>query len=240
MPCPNRNDLHSAGRKVRFTFLSWAVFTFLFPLYFAQAESIRYVALGDSYTVGTGVKSRETWPTQLVGKLVDVGIDVRLVGNLGQNGWTAQQVFEGELPFLEKLQPDFVTLLIGVNDWIRGISSRAFTVKLKNLLNGIQETISPTGKLLLVTIPEFSCSPTGRKLGYGKSAINGIKRLNKILKSEAESRGLTVVDIFPLSRKMCLQNGMFADDGLHPSALQYSRWVELMLPVTEKILAEEK
>ena len=214
-----------------------AVFSAFLCLSLAHAnESIRYVALGDSYTIGTGVQAPETWPAQLVGKLVDAGFDIHLDRNLGQNGWTSQQVTEGQLPLLEKLQPDFVTLLIGTNDWVRGISSKTFSDRIKNLLNGLQKKIPANSKLLLISIPEFSCSPAGSKWGYGKSAINGIKRLNRIIKSEAESRAIPVVDIFPLSRELCSQSGMFAADGLHPSALQYSRWVDLIFPTAVKLL----
>ncbi len=215
-----------------------AVFSAFLCLSLAHAnESIRYVALGDSYTIGTGVQAPETWPAQLVGKLVDAGFDIHLDRNLGQNGWTSQQVTEGQLPLLEKLQPDFVTLLIGTNDWVRGISSKTFSDRIKKLLNGLQEKIPSGGKLLLISIPEFSCSPAGSKWGYGKSAINGIKRLNKIINSEAESRAIPVVDIFPLSRELCSQSGMFSHDGFHPSALQYSRWVELIFPAALNLLA---
>ena len=167
---------------------------------------------------------------------MDAGFDIHLDRNLGQNGWTSQQVTEGQLPLLEKLQPDFVTLLIGTNDWVRGISSKTFSDRVKNLLNGLQKKIPANSKLLLISIPEFSCSPAGSKWGYGKSAINGIKRLNRIIKSEAESRAIPVVDIFPLSRELCSQSGMFAADGLHPSALQYSRWVDLIFPTAVKLL----
>ena len=67
-------------------------------------------------------------------------------------------------------------------------------------------------------------------MGYGKSATNGITRLNKILKTEASLRDLVIVDIYPLSQSLCSQVGMFSDDGVHPSALQYSKRVELIFP----------
>ena len=213
------------------------IFSAFVLLSFAHAnESIRYVALGDSYTIGTGVENNEAWPAQLADKLKEAGLDIRLQRNLAHNGWTSQQVIEGQLPLLEKLQPDFVTLLIGTNDWVRGISSRAFSARIQKLLDRLAEEISPAGKLLLVTIPEFSCTPAGSKWGYGKSAINGIKRLNRILTSEAQSRAIPVVDIFPLSRELCSQAGMFAPDGFHPSALQYSRWVDLITPAAVDLL----
>jgi hypothetical protein len=86
-------------------------------------------------------------------------------------------------------------------------------------------------------LPDFSSSPRGKTWGYGKSATNGITRLNKILKTEAGSRGLHIGDIYPLFQKLCTgtaalrsQLGMFAGDDLHPSALQYSRWVDLVFP----------
>lgn len=41
---------------------------------------MRYVALGDSYTIGTSVNDGERWPNQLVARLADT--DVELAGNL--------------------------------------------------------------------------------------------------------------------------------------------------------------
>ena len=93
------------------------------------------------------------------------------------------------MPLLKNLKPEFITLLIGVNDWIReGISSSKFKIRIKNLIDEIQSNLPPPRKLLLITIPDFSCSPQKKNWGYGKSATNGITRLNKILKTEAASK----------------------------------------------------
>ena len=106
----------------------------------------------------------------------------------------------------QNLKPEFITLLIGVNDWIReGISSSKFKIRIKKLIHGIQSNLPPPRKFLLITIPDFSCSPQKRKWGYGKSATNGITRLNKILKTEAALRDLLIVDIYPLSQNLCSQ-----------------------------------
>jgi len=195
-----------------------------------DANPIRYVAIGDSYTVATGIEEKDSWPSQLTQKLKSAGIKINLIEILGMRGATSQQTLNEVMPLLKNLKPGFITLLIGVNDWIReGISSSKFKIRIKNLIDEIQSNLPPK-KLLLITIPDFSCSPQKKNWGYGKSATNGITRLNKILKTEAALRDLVIVDIYPLSQNLCSQVGMFSDDGVHPSALQYSKWVDLIFP----------
>lgn len=202
----------------------------VFAAQLVDANPIRYVAIGDSYTVATGIEEKDSWPSQLTQKLKSAGIEINLIEILGMRGATSQQTLNEVMPLLKNLKPEFITLLIGVNDWIReGISSSKFKKRIKNLIDEIQSNLPPK-KLLLITIPDFSCSPQKKNWGYGKSATNGITRLNKILKTEAALRDLVIVDIYPLSQNLCSQVGMFSDDGVHPSALQYSKWVDLIFP----------
>ncbi|KMP11277.1 hypothetical protein UR09_03800 [Candidatus Nitromaritima sp. SCGC AAA799-A02] len=222
----------------RLFFTAW-IFQFLFVIPCANAEPVHYVALGDSYTVGAGIDAKDSWPSQLARRLNASGIEISLTANLGQTGWTTQQVIDGKLSELKYLKPDFATLLIGVNDWIRGTSSKTFSSRIKILMGNIQSGLSHPNRLIMITIPDFSCSPRGSQWGYGKSAINGITRLNKILKSEAAARHLYVADIFSLSQEVCSQPGMFSGDGLHPSAQQYSRWVDLIYPIALDLLNDK-
>ena len=203
----------------------------VFAAQLVNANPMRYVAIGDSYTIATGIEEKNSWPSQLTQKLKSAGIKINLIEVLGMRGATSQQTLNEIMPLLKNLEPEFVTLLIGVNDWIReGISSSKFRTRIKSLIDKIQSNLPPPKKLLLITIPDFSCSPQKRNWGYGKSATNGITRLNKILKTEAALRDLVIVDIYPLSQNLCSQVGMFSDDGIHPSALQYSKWVDLIFP----------
>ena len=202
-----------------------------------DANPIRYIAIGDSYTVATGIEEKDSWPSQLTQKLKSAGIKINLIEILGMRGATSQQIINEAMPLLKNLKPGFITLLIGVNDWIReGISSSKFKTRIKSLIDEIQNNLPPPKKLLLITIPDFSCSPQKKNWGYGKSATNGITRLNKILKTEATLKGLILVDIYPLSQSLCSQAGMFSDDGVHPSASQYSKWVDLIYPYIIDIL----
>ena len=76
--------------------------------------ALRYVALGDSYTIGTGVRPPERWPDQLCATLDDEP-GLELVANLGVNGYTSADLIRHELPALEALVPEFASVLIGVN-----------------------------------------------------------------------------------------------------------------------------
>jgi len=92
----------------RIIFASWLIhLIFIIPA--VHAKPIRYVAIGDSYTVATGIEEKDSWPSQLTRKLTSAGIEIDLVATLGQRGWTSQQVIEGKLPLLKDLKPDFIT-----------------------------------------------------------------------------------------------------------------------------------
>ncbi len=201
-----------------------------------HAEPLRYVALGDSYTIGTGVDRKDNWPSQLARRLTDSGIEIKVAGNPARAGRMTQQVIDRQLRRLPVLKPDFVTLLIGVNDWIHDASGTNFRRRLQVLMDRILESLPHPNRLLVVTIPDFSCSPQGMKLGYGKSAVNGITRFNTIIQSEAESRKVKVADIFESSQKACSREGMFAGDGLHPSSRQYALWVDTIFPTALELL----
>ncbi len=89
-------------------------------------ESIRYLALGDSYTIGTGLDDDAgNFPSLLATRLKDeTGIDVALV-NLGVNGYTTTDVIREELPVAQSARPDLVTILIGANDIVQGSAGAA-------------------------------------------------------------------------------------------------------------------
>jgi len=220
-------------------FCIWTAIGLSFPLG-AKAESRVYVPLGDSYTRGEGVSPEESFPAQLTRRLNETGVPVQLGGNPAESGWTTQDLMDQGLSKFEKLRPGFSTLLIGVNDWLQGASNREFSYRLKKVLDAMQAVLPPH-RLILISIPDFSCSPDGSRLGFGRSAPNGMKRLNRVLKAEAEERGLPWVDIFPLSQQACREPAaMYAQDHFHPSAQQYSLWVEAILPVAQALLRGEK
>lgn len=186
----------------------------------------QYVALGDSYTIGEGVRSEERWPNRLVTFLRDAGVDIDLVANPSVTGWTTEDVLKHELLVLRKNGATFVTVLIGVNDWVQGGGDAGiFRQRLGRIIDEVQRELLSPERLLLMTIPEFSVTPEGGSYGRGRDITAGIASFNAIIGEEAGERGATVVDIFDLSRKLSGPEWVAAD-GLHPAGASYARWLE--------------
>ncbi|HUQ79374.1 MAG TPA: SGNH/GDSL hydrolase family protein, partial [Patescibacteria group bacterium] len=104
------------------------------------AAGLRYVALGDSYTIGTATRTAaERWPDQLVAALAGRRPTLELVANLGVNGFTSRDVIEVELPQLAALDPDFATILIGVNDVVQGVPPETYRTNAAAILDALLE-----------------------------------------------------------------------------------------------------
>ncbi len=201
-----------------------------------HATKIRYLPLGDSYTICTGATSEESWPKLLTTHLNNTGISTTLLGNPARNGFSTQELINNELPLVDKLQPNFVTLLIGVNDWVREVSITEFENNLITILNTLEQKLPTNSTLIIITIPDFGVTPQGAKYGGGRSISEGIHSFNQVIIQAAKKRNLTVVDIFELSKKMKTDSALIATDGLHPSAKEYAQWENKILPVAIKLL----
>ena len=194
------------------------------------AATERYVALGDSYTIGEGVAGADSWPSLLTDHLRDCGVPIELVANPSVTGWTTAQVIEHELPVFEASDPTFATLLIGVNDWVQGVPRDDFRNRLALIVERVQVTLPDPRRLLLVTIPDFSVTPAGATYSRGRDIAHGIAGFNDVIRITAERASLELVDIFPLSQRLTGMEYVAADE-LHPSAAAYAEWEALILPV---------
>jgi acyl-CoA thioesterase I len=158
---------------------------------------IRYVALGDSYTICEGATWEQSWPFILTENLKSNGILIELIANPSKTGWTTQNLIDHELPVFDLSSPTFATLLIGVNDWVQEITPKAFQQNLNHIINHIQQKIGK--QLILITIPDFSVTPEGPKYSKGRNISEGLQQFNAIIQAEAKKRDLPCVDIFPTS-----------------------------------------
>jgi lysophospholipase L1-like esterase len=195
--------------------------------------ALRYVALGDSYTIGTAVASpADRWPDQLVARL---GGALELVANLGVNGYTSRDVIEDELPRLPGLAPGFASLLVGVNDVVQRVPAETYERNATAILEALLALLPPT-RIVAVATPDYTVTPQGA--AYGDPAVQsaGIRRNNAILARLAAERGIAWVDTFDLSLRAETDRSLVADDGLHPSGAQYALWVERIEPVVGTLL----
>lgn len=198
-------------------------------------KNIRYVALGDSYTICEGATWEESWPFLMTQHLNESGIKVELIANPSKTGWTTQNLIDHELPVFDSSDADFATLLIGVNDWVQQVTAEQYTLNLQFILNHVQNKVGQ--KLLLITIPDFSVTPDGPKYSKGRNISAGLQEFNEILKEEAIKRKLKVVDIFPISLEMKDDPTLISSDNLHPSAKEYAIWEKIILPGARELLS---
>jgi acyl-CoA thioesterase-1 len=194
---------------------------------------MRYVALGDSYTIGTAVPAADRFPDQLVRESPALGLE--LVANLGVNGYTTADLIRDELPALVGAAPEFVTLLIGVNDVVQGIPTVTYEANVAKILDVLQARL-PADRIVTISIPDYTVTPAGGDYGDPADQHDGIAAANAVMARLAGERGLAFVDIFDLSLRAADDRGLVADDGLHPSGAQYALWVDRIAPVVEALL----
>jgi len=195
---------------------------------------LRYVALGDSYTIGTSVSSAESWPSLLAVRVPRL----ELVANLGVNGYTSRDLIEDELPALPGLQPEFATLLIGVNDVVQGVADATYRANVDRILDTLLGLL-PADRVLCLATPDYTVTSLGAAFGPPEMARAGIERVNSWLAEACAERGIAfVADIFPISRAAEHDSSLVADDGLHPSAAQYARWVDAIHSAVEEMLGQ--
>jgi lysophospholipase L1-like esterase len=202
-----------------------------------DTRPLAYVALGDSYTIGTSVGERERWPDQLVARLAETGAPrLRLVANLGVNGFTSGDVIRTELPRLGALMPGFASLLVGVNDVVRGVPAEQYRNNAGRILDTLHGML-PADRILTVSTPDYTVTPQGANYGDPATQSAGIRRNNAILRELAAERSISFVDIFDLSLGAGDDPSLVARDGLHPSGAQYAHWVERIAPVVAGLFA---
>jgi len=195
---------------------------------------IKYVAIGDSYTIGFDVAEEDRWPNILTNHLKREGINIDLAANPAVSGYTVKNVIEMELVEVEKIRPDFVTVLIGANDNFGQKDAKTYRQGLRELLDKLQPMVTNPKNIVLITIPDYTKSPA-LKLYQKEDMSKLIEEYNEIIKEEGGKRDLTIVDIFPMSQTMT-SDADYVSDGLHPSAQGYIKWERIIFPVVFDLL----
>ena len=198
-------------------------------------KNYRYLALGDSYTIGESVTPAERWPVQLVKALRDEGITVADPEIIAQTGWTTSELLDALVKKNLTGPYQLVTLLIGVNNQYRGYSEENYQRDLKDLLTqAVTLAGGDPGKVVVVTIPDWGVMPYAE--GRNRLKIRQeIDLFNSILVDQAADAGVVVVDVTRISREADQRTDLVALDGLHPSAVQYAEWVKIILPEARSI-----
>jgi len=197
------------------------------------------VALGDSYTIGTGLTDESrNFPSLLAKKLgEESGIKVALV-NLGVNGYTTADLIREELPVAQGLRPELVTILIGANDLVQGSDESTYRSRLGTVYDALGLMGLPARRVLALSIPDFSGLPGAAPFGPARELRSRIDAFNGMAQSEAASRGFRYVDITAISRAAGDTNGWVAGDGLHPGPAQHRAIADQLWSLLDPVIKE--
>ena len=196
---------------------------------------MRILSLGDSYTIGEGVAESDRWPVQLADRLREHGIPCDDPFIIARTGWTTDELDAAIMQAAPAGPFDLVTLLIGVNNQYRGRGAEEYREQFRGMLDrAIRLAGDRPGHLLVLSIPDWGVTPFAE--GWDRDRISAeIDTFNAINRSETLAAGALYVDITPSTRDSNAPD-LLAEDGLHPSARMYARWVDLALPVVIQLL----
>ena len=180
------------------------------------------MALGDSYTIGTGLTDEaQNFPNLLARRLTEeTGVDVALV-NLGVNGYTTTDLIREELPVARGLHPELVTVLIGANDVVQGSTEAAYGTRLVVIYQAVVGLGLPATSLVVISTPDFSGLPGAAPFGTASDLRMRIDAFNRVARAEAAARGFHYADISAITRAEDRGRDWLAADGLHPGPAQH-------------------
>ncbi len=207
-----------------------------------SADTLFYLALGDSYTKGEGVPFSANFPNQLVSRFNSLHADslyFQLPRVTAQTGWTAKQLLAQVDKEVFRPRYDWITLLVGVNNQYQQRPFSEFERDYDALLEfALSRTGQDSSRLLLVSIPDYAYTPFGQNSSKPDQISTEIDKYNAYIEQRAAGLGLNYLDITDISRLGLEAPELVAGDKLHPSQEMYALWVERMLPVLEEVVVE--
>jgi lysophospholipase L1-like esterase len=197
--------------------------------------ALRYLALGDSYTIGEKVSAEDRWPNQLARSLEAEGIP--LEGTIiARTGWTVDELWEGIQTSPPEGTYDLVTLLIGVNDQYRGYPAEGYREDFRFMLGkAIEYAGGDPQKVMVLSIPDWGFTPFAATRDT-EPISQEIDAFNAINLEETRAVEAHYVDVTVISRMAMDDFELITGDRLHPSGKMYAMWTEKILPIAKEIL----
>lgn len=203
------------------------------PLTFLNAQSLqieeplRFLALGDSYTIGQSVDPTDRWPQQLYDSLGARGYQLDSLQIIARTGWRTDNLKRGMADAQLDSNYNLVSLLIGVNNQFQGGSAIGYRPGFEELLlTAIDLAGGKRERVFVLSIPDYAYTPFG--MGFSDVSAD-IDSFNAVNEQISRQYGIAYYNITPISREGLNDPTLVAMDGLHPSGKMYRQWVELIL-----------
>ena len=198
-----------------------------------------YLALGDSYTIGEKVLLHENFPTQTVQLLVAEGIPLQAPRIIAKTGWTTDELDAAIHSASINEKYDFVSLLIGVNNQYRGRSVSEYKIQFNDLLsNAILFSGNRPERVFVLSIPDWGITPFAIERDQA-SIAREIDIFNAVAQECCIQRHVAFIDITKAQRVDGGDPAFLAQDQLHPSGKEYTKWAVQLANSIKKVLPHE-
>ena len=189
---------------------------------------VRFLALGDSYTIGESVAEVQRWPVQLADALRKKGYACQPPEIIAVTGWRTDQLKRAIAGKRLGENYDLVSLLIGVNNQYQNRSIEEYETQFTELLTiAIRHARQNPSNVLVLSIPDYGYTPFGKEKQPDIS--REIDAFNEVNKRISGHHGVTYIDITNISRRGLTEPSLVAQDDLHPSGVMYAMWVKEIL-----------
>lgn len=195
---------------------------------------IVYVALGDSTGVGVGARDGG-YVLRLFNRLIERRPGSKLT-NLCVSGATTEDLVRGQLDRGVVMNPDLVTVGIGINDIGHGLTIDQFAKNYENIFSTLRD--KTRARIVITNIPDISSGPRipgSMRSQYQQQIIKFNERLEEI----AKRYDVTVFDMYTVSKdELPAHPEYFSSDGFHPSDAGYEMWAKHMWPTLERVIGD--
>uniref|UniRef100_UPI00404A7298 SGNH/GDSL hydrolase family protein n=1 Tax=Gelidibacter sp. TaxID=2018083 RepID=UPI00404A7298 len=199
-----------------------------------QPRTIKLLSLGDSYTIGESVCETCRFPEQLKEGLkpsfnLQTTFELKVIAT---TGWTTTNLINAIVNDNTASNYDLVTLLIGVNNQYQNKPFSLYETEFPELVaTAITKAKGNKNKVIVVSIPDYAFTPFGQNNGNPTTISEQLNQYNAFAQNYCEQNNITFVNITDITREGLNNPELVASDGLHPSELAYSKFVERLLPL---------
>jgi acyl-CoA thioesterase-1 len=194
-----------------------------------KPNPIKYLALGDSYTIGQSVCETCRFPEQLKNRLYNLNNQNSFYLNIiARTGWTTGNLISAINSQNPSNDYDLVTLLIGVNNQYQGSSFSVYEKEFPELVNkAVYLAKGDKSNVIVLSIPDYAYTPYG---SGNKTISTEIDQYNNFAQSYCSNNNIVFINITTITRQGLLDPSLVASDNLHPSEKAYSLFVDQILP----------
>jgi len=183
----------------------------------------KLVVLGDSLMSGVGSSKVEGSMGYVIATSLSKNENVELI-NLSFPGVGVEDVLNRQIPKTIEEKPDYIILMIGIND----IQNRKGEKLFKNYYTQILQklTSQTNAKITVVNIPYLGSDKIIFPPWYTIFNLQ-IKKFNNIIEELARQDNLKVVTLYPTFREDFRKSSdLYSFDEFHPSDKGYKLWGE--------------